>query len=301
MLILLAGFISGQEICFAYRSSAVKSDGFVAVGPGMDFFSPDGVKLSSVELPDGADLNCVAISNGILAAGGKGGMMLFVSEAGKVREGSRLDGDVSSLASFKNGFVASVTGGKPGRLYFYKDSNAQPQEISTGANGNVISLAASGSQCYGVTDKGEIVHSKDGRIWDVFDFNRNYEGYYRAVDFSSVAVDGSGLAVVGTYPDGSPAMYMSSRGTVWSERGLFYRQDGDIFFFDKKPLGLTYDRAASQYVMLCEDGTLFVVPGCSQCNQPLIVGTKGIRSLSFGPDGTPFAAGDDGFAKVIDR
>jgi len=40
--------------------------------------------------------------------------------------------------------------------------------------GNIRSLSANTSSCFGVTDAGEIIKSNDGLNWSVTDYNKEY-------------------------------------------------------------------------------------------------------------------------------
>lgn len=127
-------------------------------------------------------------------------------------------------------------------------------------------LAADGNVLWAVTDTGEIVHGNAVSGWSVFDFNAQYAGYYPQITFWAIAVGGGSIMVTGTRPDGTPAAFTSSRGTVWSERSLDYTDAGVPTPFSALPMGLGYDARQDRFYLLGSDGLELALPGCSHCN-----------------------------------
>ena len=119
---------------------------------------------------------------------------------------------------------------------------------------------------WAVTDAGEILRSADGVAWTVFDFNKEYAGYYPRMDFRAVAAGGGSVMVAGLDPGGHLAVYTSSRGTVWSARSLEYSEAGERGVLDVTPCSLSYDPLRDSYFLCGSQGTLFEMPGCSHCN-----------------------------------
>ena len=96
----------------------------------------------------------------------------------------------------------------------------------------------------------------------MLDFNVQYDGYYPSMDFRAVAVGGGSVMVAGVRPDGTPAAFTSSRGTVWSERILDYSDN----IFTAVPMDLSYDPAQDRFYLLGDGGSQLALPGCSHCN-----------------------------------
>lgn len=120
---------------------------------------------------------------------------------------------------------------------------------------------------WAVTDKGEILRSADGLDWTVLDFNAEYAGFYPQMDFRAVAAGGGSVMVAGLDSEGHLAVYISSRGTVWSARSLEYREEGELKVLDVTPCSLSYDSLRDSFFLCGTGGTLFEMPGCSHCNR----------------------------------
>jgi hypothetical protein len=134
--------------------------------------------------------------------------------------------------------------------------------------GNVIGLSSNDFATFGLTDAGQIFWTRDSVKWEVIDFNEAYRGYYRPVRFVGIAAGNGSVAVVGTYENtGTPAMFVSSRGNVWTERGLTYSQGDELFELTETPLSVRADLERDEFVITCTDGVLFFVPPCSHCNR----------------------------------
>lgn len=134
--------------------------------------------------------------------------------------------------------------------------------------GHVIGTASNGYASFVLTNKGEIAWSRDSVEWTVVDFNETYRGYYEPVRFVGIAAGKADVAVVGVYErTGAPAMFISSRGNVWTERRLVYQQGDELFELTETPLSIRADLARDEYVITCTDDVLFFVPPCSHCNR----------------------------------
>lgn len=147
--------------------------------------------------------------------------------------------------------------------------------------GNIVCVSSIDRASCVVTDKGEIASTKDGITWKTLDFNANYAGYYPHVDFSCICMSGLNILAAGTYEDGRPCVFFSTRGTVWSERSLSYKINGQTYELEAAPIGAAYDKELDRYVLECEDGIYFVLPNCSHCNSIGFKMTEDISRLSF--------------------
>lgn len=134
--------------------------------------------------------------------------------------------------------------------------------------GEIIGTASNEYATFILTDKGEIGWSRDSVKWEIIDFNETYRGYYSPVRFVGIAAGKGSVAVVGVYEKtGAPAMFVSSRGNVWTERGLTYSQGEELFELTEAPLAVRADLERDEFVITCTDGVLFFVPPCSHCNR----------------------------------
>lgn len=134
--------------------------------------------------------------------------------------------------------------------------------------GEIIGTTSNDYATFVVTDEGEIGWSGDGESWTVIDFNEAYRGYYEPVRFMGIAAGKASVAVAGVYEKtGAPAMFISSRGNVWTERSLVYSQGEETFELTEAPLAISADLERDEFVLTCTDGVLFFVPPCSHCNR----------------------------------
>jgi hypothetical protein len=140
--------------------------------------------------------------------------------------------------------------------------------------GEVIGTSSNEYATFGLTDAGEVFWTRDGETWEVIDFNETYRGYYAPVSFVGIAAGTGSVAIVGTYEEsGAPAMFVSQRGNVWSERTLTYSQGEELFELTEAPLAIRADLERDEFVLTCTDDVLFFVPPCSHCNRKEYHGT----------------------------
>ena len=169
--------------------------------------------------------------------------------------------------------------------------------ITLPVKGKLCDLAVRGNTLWAVTDAGEILHGSSASGWTVFDFNAQYAGYYPQMSFRVVAAGGGSVMVAGMRPDGTPAAYTSSRGTVWNERTLDYTEDGIPFMFSAEVMGLNYDAMQDRFYLLGTGGAQLDLPSCSHCNslKRYPVDTLYTR-ISAG--GSALLLGSDGFRRT---
>ena len=167
------------------------------------------------------------------------------------------------------------------------------------AKGRLRALATDGGILWAVTDAGEILHGV-GSEWKVLDFNAQYAGYYPPMDFRAVAAGGGSVMVAGVRPDGTPAAFTSSRGTVWSERILDYTEQGLTQVFSAVPMDLSYDAAQDRFYLLGDGGAQLALPGCSHCNSLTCYPADTLLARIPGSAGT-LLLGSDGFRRVENR
>ena len=165
----------------------------------------------------------------------------------------------------RNGLIINVS--EDGEVVMMNYSGDPSPAFRLALTGKVTGLAANDAVCIGVTDKGEIFTSRDGRSWDVTDFNKTYEGYYRKVSFVGVAAGAASVAVAGVTDTNAPAVFISTRGTVWSERPLEYFQGEEQFVLTELPKRITADLERDEFVLECTDDVFFFIPPCSHCNR----------------------------------
>ena len=173
--------------------------------------------------------------------------------------------DEKAFSIEKDGITVSVT--EEGEVILHNWSGDIIPSYRIAVKGKVTGLAANHTICIGVTDAGEIFTSKDGRDWNVTDFNEQYEGYYKKVRFVGVAAGAGSVAVAGINEMNAPEVFISTRGTVWSERPLIYSQGEETFELTELPKSITADLERDEFVLECTDDVWFFLPSCSHCNR----------------------------------
>ena len=287
-----------EENQSGYNSVISYNDGFIAAGSDgrMDRISVSGKIIRSLTFP-GEEFNCLfSYDEMVVAAGDKG--ILRVSGDGeifrKIEVGSI--NNLNSVTVFNGKFICGsdqgiIITGNAGGLF---------KETKLNISGNIVSVSSGLTDCYGVTDKGEIVHTKDGVLWDIFNYNQVYSGYYRPCSFTSVLVTQNRVAVTGKKDDGSPVVTFSSQGNVWTERILSYEDDnGFREYLTEVPTCIKYDEPDDQYFLTCSSGTLLLLPSCSQCNKVTKISDKNLTGLSISDD-KMLVVGGDFFAGIMD-
>jgi hypothetical protein len=283
-----AGQLTSSPSEFAYGSN-IKSEGyqavtsydngFIAAGSDgrIDWISDSGKITKSEKFP-GEEFNSLLSFNQIVIAAGSKGSILISFNKGlfkKVKSGT--DKNINSLTLFKEKIIAAADHGE----ILIGDEKGLFKKIQLALRGNIVSISAEKSGCFGVTDEGEIIHTADGINWDIFDFNKFYDGYYKPCKFTSVLVTENQIAAAGVQNDGLPVLILSTRGKVWTERPLSYTDDhGMISFLKDIPYDIFYDLAINQFILVCSKGKLMTIPSCSHCNELIAFSTEDLKGIS---------------------
>jgi len=134
-------------------------------------------------------------------------------------------------------------------------------------SGKIISSSSAGGVTVGLNSEGVIYTTRDGgKTWVTVDFNKDYKGYYREVTLTCVCTSGKSICVAGVYDDGRPVSFFSTRGSVWNERELTYKHNGEMLQLWAHPKSARYEADVDRFVLDCEEGVLFFLPNCSHCN-----------------------------------
>jgi hypothetical protein len=262
-----------------YLSVISYDDGFVAAGTGgrVDWFSTDGVFIQNKQIPN-LDIHDLLFLNGTLYVAGNQGA-LFYSNDGRFfkKIDTKLTSTIHALIEFQGQIIAGTNQG----LILVGDEHQEFSPVQLPLLGNVVALSANKTWCYGVTDQGEIFHSKDGKDWKVLNFNREYHGYYQPCQFNGVLVTDNSIAVIGKHEDNTPALFFSSEGNVWTERMLTYVNDnGQSVLLKELPRDILYDANLGEFLLGCSGGKLMVIPSCSHCNKLYDVSLENIHSIA---------------------
>lgn len=280
-----------------YTAIVSYGNGFLASSTdgGITWISNSGEIVKSEKIQN-EKLNCLAKSNQIIVvAGEKGSIQISDDDTNFRKVDSGTDQNINAIILFNEKFIAGADHGE----VLVGDENYTFRKIQLDLKGNIVSLSAFNTNCYGVTDQGEIIHTRDGLNWTILDFNKVYDGYYQSCNFTSVIVNQYQVAVAGRHLDGSPALLLSSKGNVWTERPLNYtNEQGFMAFLDEIPNSLFYDSLGDQFVLVCNNGKLMTIPGCSHCNQLMEFSTNNLTGIS-GNETTILLVGTNYFIKAI--
>lgn len=170
---------------------------------------------------------------------------------------------LKGIDTFGDGVIA-ITKGK--HILFWDSPFDKARKIFLDMKGEFIGLDAGDEICYAVSDSSEIVSLNLALIGKVFDFNGEYSGYYGNLRIIDIATGPASVCIAAEREDGSPAAFVSGKGSVWSERELNYRSEGIWRQFEKIPLSVTYEEDSDSFVLICNEGWRFHLPSCSHCN-----------------------------------
>ena len=206
-----------------------------------------------------------------------------------------LERPFTSLAAGKDGLYALDEDGL--ELIKLNLDGAIMGLVSLPVQGRLCDLAVDGNTLWAVTDTGEILHGSEASGWTVLDFNAQYAGYYPQISFRAIATGGGSIMVAGVRPDGMPATFTSSRGTVWSERTLDYSEQGRPCVFSAEVTDLSYDPRQDRFYLLGSGGVQLALPGCSHCNSLTRYPTDTLYAR-IPSDAGALLLGSDGFRRT---
>lgn len=229
---------------------------------------------------------------GFLAAGE---CLAWLDSEGETLRIRPLERPLKALAAGKDGLYALEEDGLA--LLRLSTDGTILERKTLPVQGRLCDLAIDGNTLWAVTDTGEILHGDDASGWTVLDFNAQYAGYYPQISFRAVAVGGGSVMVAGVRPDGMPAAFTSSRGTVWSERTLDYSEQGLPTLFSAEVTDLNYDARQDRFYLLGSGGAQLALPGCSHCNS-LTRYPADTLYARIPSDAGALLLGSDGFRKV---
>jgi hypothetical protein len=280
-----------------YKSLTTCGKDFLAAGSNGFVYriSTTGEVLKSEKVSE-SSLNCILHFDNKTIVGGTNGIIKIAVDNGdflKINTGT--DNTVYCLTNFNNKII---TGSELGKLFIINEKGLLSSK-QLPLKGNIVSISANSSDCYGVTDAGEIIHSLDGIDWTVFDFNEFYSGYYKKCSFTKILITDNRIAITGKYTDGNPVLMFSAQGNVWVERNLDYTDENGMPNLLKAiPSDIIYDYSRDEFLLGCSEGNLITIPSCSHCNKLNVYTNLGIMCLS-GNENTLIMAGENYFIKTI--
>lgn len=261
-----------------YADITFSDSGFVAVGSDgrIDRISKDGKVTRSEKIAGESFTSILTVEHQLFVAG-KNGTMLVSSDNNPFRKiNSGTSNQINCLALFNEKIIAGTDGGEI--LIGSTDRNFST--ISLNLKGNIVSLSAGESACYGVTDQGEIMSSPDGISWNIFDFNTVYAGFYKPCRFTKILAATYNIAVAGIYEDGSPVLMFSTQGNVWAERTLDYNDaQANHVSLNDAPNDIFYDSQRDLFYLACNNGTIMSIPSCSHCNKAARLTSENLTAI----------------------
>jgi len=210
------------------------------------------------------DLNCIISENNDIIIVGDGGTIL-ISKDGINFEPveSGIKKNIHSVTCFNGMLIASADDG----VLLVSGNGNLWSIIQLKLNGNIVSVTSNMTLCIAVTDRGEILRSQDGLNWSITDFNKEYEGYYKACIFTKAFLSDNRIVIAGRHYDGTPVVLFSTMGNVWTERTLVYNDIyGKPSLLKTVPNDIAYDEPGDQFFIACDQGEILSLPSCTQCN-----------------------------------
>lgn len=263
-----------------YRAVIGCEKGFLAAGSAgrIDRISSEGVVTKSLQLAP-VEFRALLFFDSIeVVAGEKGSLFCAANRKDFHKVETGTDDTLFCLTRFKGRILIGSEQG----LLLHGDSTFRFTSSRLAVAGNIVSLSTRESDCFGVTDQGEILLSTDGEEWKVLDFNEYYAGYYQPCRFTAVLAMEHQIAIIGTHLDGTPALLLSNGGNVWGERPLSYTDEtGKPTLLTERPVALCYDEVEDQLLLVCEKGSIMLVPACSHCNKLVKVSDSDLTGLAL--------------------
>lgn len=262
-----------------YADVVVYENGYVAVGEDgqLHQLSAQGSLQKKFSVPDLSLVTAVSSSKGVMAAS-TSGRIIHLGSDGTLKRIDALEGKAIGCLAWFNALL--LVGTTDGKLYCGSE-DIDFQEINLSLKGIITALSANSDRCYGVTNRGEIISTQNGKTWKVFDFDKEYKGYYKSVQFTAVLVSEKGIAVAGINEEGHPVFYHSAKGQVWIETPLSYsNHEGAMHSLEATPNDIYFDSENQTYYLACTEGYLMILPSCNQCHQLIKLPTTSLRAVS---------------------
>ncbi len=280
-----------------YVDVVSSANGFVTItNSGRIDWISDLAEVSQTKSIEGEALRCmVNRQQQIIVADELGSLLYFENATTFIKKDGGTDSPINCLTLFKNRIIAGHNHGE----LSVENEDGSFDVIYLDLKGDIVSLSSRSDECYGVTSQGEIIHSRDGIDWTIFDFNKVYSGFYKNCTFIKVEATPDQIAVVGKTSDGLPVLFFSSKGNVWSERALDYSNDEGIYVTLKEmPSDICYDATYDRFLLTCAEGRLMIIPSCSHCQKVYQITDENLHNLAVN-ESKLIVVGTNKFFKII--
>lgn len=282
----------------SYTDVVAYGDGFIAITNNgrIDWISYNG-DVTKTKSFDGESFKRILINNlQLVILDVHGQILLFENDSSFHKIENQSQTIINCITLFKNRIIA---GCDKGELCVENTDNSF-KSIQLELKGSIISLSSGINDCWGVTDQGEIIHSNDGINWAIFDFNTLYKGFYKSCSFSKVLLASDQIAVVGRNEDGSPALFFSSKGNVWTERSLLFTDENGVMEMLKDaPNDIFYDHVNDQFILCGSEGQMLTVTSCSHCQRSHKIYNRKLNAIA-GNNQKIVLVGESDFRIVFD-
>lgn len=285
-----------KNILEGYTDVTNYEDEFIAVGSNgrIDRISKSGEVIERLNFYGIRFTSVLSVDAQIFVAGDNGNMLVSSGKGEFLKIDCGTDKNINSLTWFGNKIIA---GTNQGEILIGTDAG-KFKSIQLNLKGNIVSLSANTTDCYGVTDMGEIIHTIEGMNWSVFDFNKTYEGFYKASQFTKVLVTENQISIIGIQNDGLPVLFYSSRGTVWTQRNLVYTDEGGVSsVLTDIPNDIYYDVTQDQFILICNHGKAMTIPNCSHCNKLFELSSENLLGIA-GDENSLIVVGENDYIKL---
>ena len=283
-IMALAWLLCRPEPCFSqqgfrYVDVAPFAGGFAVLDSAgvVRLCSEDGVSGDTLAFSPGGGkaLSLASVQDALVAAGDSALVCLL---DGRYTDMRYPGGRIAGICGFR-GAVAAVS--TDGTVYFWDSPFSVPKRVPFVAKGLPVGISGGSELCCALTDSSELVIVDASLHAEVFGFNENYSAYYGSVELTCAAAGAGSLCAAGTDASGEPVAYVSSKGKVWSERPLEYTLGGRPHVLRALPVAAAYNAYSDEFVLVCDDGTLFHLPACSHCNYPEFPSSGRLARIAF--------------------
>ncbi|MDR1532327.1 MAG: rhodanese-like domain-containing protein [Clostridiales bacterium] len=105
-----------------------------------------------------------------------------------------------------------------------------------------------------------------GGVWEPYDFNCFYKGYYPSCAFTAVAYGGGAFYLAGGDDKGNIRLFSSAQGGVWEPRSIIARSPiTGPTMPSGKVIRILADEGRRQIYLICDSGQLVTLPDCPKC------------------------------------
>ncbi len=209
------------------------------------------------------------------------GIIYWTDIRGNVTDSVKTVTDIAGI-DVRDGKVLAVS---PESEVFEVDRGGKSRRLcgrQTSGGWRAVGIACLKETVFILGDNGVILSTNDDcATFGLLDFNGIYQLYYFYNTFTDICASDYSVFIAGTDENGTPTVFTSASGNIWSPRSLSYKEGRENLVLRQRPLSLAYDERKDSFVMGCEDGYIFHMPGCTHCNSADVREGGDIRAIAF--------------------